>query len=184
MMNRARLIYQLLFLVFVFTISAAAASAQNSSDKRVRIRATAQIGQAAEPPRWGTIAYIEKEILRSVNYERARQGLKPLIWNDRVANMARLHSRHMADQHFFSHQDKDGQIVSNRANKAGITWTSIGENLIWFSGASDPVKYAVDSWMDSHGHRINILTKGWKQTGIGAVVAPDGSYYLTQVFLY
>jgi uncharacterized protein YkwD len=184
MMNRVSLICQLLCLVFVLTISAGIASAQNTSEKRARVRTTAQSGPTKEPPRWGTAAYIEREVFKLINYERARQDLKPLEWNERVANVARLHSKHMADQHFFSHQDKDGMIVSSRANKAGIRWTSIGENLVWFIGTSDPVQYAVDSWMDSHDHRVNILTKGWKQTGIGAVIAPDGSYYLTQVFLY
>jgi uncharacterized protein YkwD len=178
MMNRAGLICQLLIFVFIVAISATFTAAQNTSNKRLRSI------EASSPARWGTTAYIEKEVFKMINSEREKHGLKPLIWNDRIADIARQHSRNMAEQHFFDHRGKDGSIVSNRADRAGIKWISIGENIVTFLGASDPVRYATDAWMESYPHKMNILHKGWKQTGIGAIVGADGSYYLTQVFLY
>ena len=186
MMNRVRLIYQLLILVFALAISANHTAAQNNPDKKIRVTATSQSKsvQTDPPPRWGTTAYIEKEVFKLINSEREKQGLKPLVWNDRIANIARQHCRNMAEQHLFSHQEKDGSIVSNRADKANIKWISIAENIVRFIEAPDPASYATERWMASPPHKVNILTKGWKQTGIGAIVAPDGFYYVTQVFLY
>jgi uncharacterized protein YkwD len=177
MMRRAILICHLLIFVFALAISAESVSAQGRAGKRSRG------AEAQAPARWGTTAYIEKEVFRLLNSEREKHGLKPLVWNDRIAGVARLHSKNMAEQHFFDHRGKDGSLVSNRADKAGIKWLAVGENIVTFFGASDAAQYAADSWMGSPEHRENILTKRWKQTGIGAVVSSDGSYFLTQVFL-
>jgi uncharacterized protein YkwD len=190
MMNRASLICQLLFILTVLSAGASSASAQDTALSRRRVFKTAQsvpvkvAAKSAPAARWGTTAYIESEIFKLINGEREKHGLSSLFWNEQIADIARRHSRDMADRQYFSHKERDGSLVSKRADKANIQWNSIAENIIWFIGMPDPAGYAADGWMNSEGHRENILTKGWKQTGVGAAVGPDGSYYITQVFLY
>jgi uncharacterized protein YkwD len=76
-------------------------------------------------------------------------------------------------------------MVSDRAKSVvSRTWYSIGENIAFNKGFGKPVEMACQHWMTSPGHRSNILDPYWKESGIGAAFAPDGSFYLTQVFIY
>jgi uncharacterized protein YkwD len=191
MMNRASLICQLLFVLTILSAGASSASAQEDtalSRRRIfKTAPSAPVKAAVKPApaaRWGTTAYIESEIFKLINRERQKHGLSSLLWSQQITDIARRHSRDMADHQYFSHKGRNGSLVSKRADNANIQWNSIAENIIWFIGMPDPAGYAAEGWMNSRGHRENILTKGWKQTGIGAAVGPDGSYYITQVFLY
>jgi uncharacterized protein YkwD len=190
MMNRASLICQLLFVLAMLSAGAISVSAQDTATSRRRVFTIAQsapvkvASKSAPVARWGTAAYVENEIFKQINGERRKRGLSQLMWNEQIADLARRHSRDMADRHYFSHKERDGSMVGKRADKANIPWNAVAENIIWFIGMPDPAGYATDGWMNSPGHRENILTKGWKQTGVGAIVGPDGSYYITQVFIY
>ena len=184
-MNRAILICQLLFFSFFLGISVSDVSAQTASGRGRRSSAitasrTVRIGSLDRLP---SASQIEKEAFDLINNERRKKGLHPLIWSDRIARVARTHSKNMADQRFFSHRGKDGSTVSDRANKAGVKWAGIGENIVYFNGSREPADFAVRCWMDSRGHKQNILNKNWQESGIGVTVTPDGTYYLTQVFL-
>jgi uncharacterized protein YkwD len=190
MMNRASLICQLLFVLTVPFAGVFSISAQDTALSRRHVFTIAQSAPVKVAPktapgaRWGTTAYIESEIFTQINGERKKHGLGQLRWNEQIADLARRHSRDMADRHYFSHKERDGSMVGKRADKANIPWNAVAENIIWFVGMPDPAGYATDGWMKSPGHRENILIKGWKQTGVGVMVGPDGSYYITQVFLY
>lgn len=127
---------------------------------------------------------IEKDVFHMINAERRKKGLSQLAWNDRAAKTARQHSKNMMQQGFFSHRGKDGSLVGTRATRLGVQWQGIGENLVYFRNYQDPAEFAVKSWMNSSGHKKNILAQNWIETGIGAVVADDGTYFLTQVFFY
>lgn len=186
MMNRASLICQLLLPAFILSINAADIFAQNTSGKRGRravITAKSRPVHVGYPDRAESVSSIEKQVFQLINYERAKRGLGSLIWNDRAAKAARLHSKNMAEQNFFSHRGRDGSMVSDRANRFGVRWESIGENIVYFRGFSEPARFAAHTWMDSSEHKKNILNKRWQETGIGAIVAPDGTYFLTQVFI-
>jgi uncharacterized protein YkwD len=126
---------------------------------------------------------LEKTALQLINEQRAQQGLSALVWNDKLARVARLHSENMAHYKFFNHRGLDGLMVNERADNLGIEWQAIGENIAYNRGYDDPVGFTVKRWMDSPSHKENILDKRWKETGIGVIVTPDGTYYLTQVFL-
>ena len=138
---------------------------------------TAAAGKAA-------IAGFERSVFDLINRKRAEAGLKVLVWNEDVAQIARIHSENMANYKFFDHAGRDGKMVNNRADAVGLTkWRSIGENIAYNRGYASPLEFVVESWMKSAGHRTNILNNNWQETGIGIAVTGDGTYYFTQVFL-
>ncbi|MEP7214499.1 MAG: CAP domain-containing protein [Acidobacteriota bacterium] len=136
------------------------------------------------PVRYGANYDLERRIFGMLNEVRAENGLSPLIWDDQVAELARVHSQSMADYKFFSHKDMDGMTVDGRAESYGLTgWRGIGENIATMRGQSDPAAIAVKTWMQSPGHRQNILGGRWNDSAVGIAVANDGTYYFTQVFM-
>jgi uncharacterized protein YkwD len=126
----------------------------------------------------------EKQTFALINQKRAEFGLQPIVWSDEVAKIARLHSENMAKYNFFSHTGIDGKMVNDRADLLGITkWTAMGENIAYNRGYQKPLECAVEKWMESPGHRENLLNDRWKESAIGIAVTADGTYYFTQVFL-
>lgn len=127
---------------------------------------------------------IEHRVFDLVNQRRSAAGLPLLAWSDGVAGVARVHSKNMADLKFFSHTGADGKKVNNRADALGVRrWRSLGENIAYNRGFKSPLESAVQSWMNSPGHRDNMLKNDWQESGIGVVITADGTYYFTQVFL-
>jgi uncharacterized protein YkwD len=119
-----------------------------------------------------------------INRKRIENGAAPLAWNEELAEVARLHSRNMAEFHFFSHRGLDNKFVSDRADQLKLrNWRAIGENIAFNRGFDDPIAKAVELWLGSQSHRRNLLDAAWKESAVGIAVADDGSYYLTQVFL-
>lgn len=126
----------------------------------------------------------ERQAFGILNEQRCAAGLPPLQWNEDMARAARLHSENMARGKFFSHTGLDGSKVGDRAETfAERTWHGIGENIAFNKGFKQPVESACQQWMNSPGHRANLLNGGWSESGVGAAFAPDGSFYITQVFI-
>ena len=126
----------------------------------------------------------EFEIFRLVNSERAKQRLRPLVWDDDVANVARDHSRQMGRQGFFAHQDPRGRTVVERAEGRDVRgWSKIGENLFMCDEVDEFERYSVRGWLKSPSHRRNMLNREWSTTGIGIYRSRDGRIYVTQVFI-
>lgn len=127
---------------------------------------------------------LERHTFELLNVERASRGLDELVWDDRVAEVARLHSRSMASEKYFSHRGNDGSMVDDRADRLGMSkWTAIGENIAFLRGYEDPATFAVEKWMNSTSHRKNLLGNRWSRSAVGVAVAADGAYYFTQVFV-
>ncbi len=120
-----------------------------------------------------------------VNESRLRNGLPALIWLEDLAELAQLHSQNMAQNRFFNHVDTDGLRVSARQRKyqPQLLLSGIGENLYRSQSSSrifDP-KRSAQSWMNSPGHRENILNQNFTHGGVG-VYLKDDRIYVTQVF--
>ena len=127
---------------------------------------------------------IEQEAFDLVNGERVNAGLSALTMRQDLRAVARAHSEDMLARNFFSHTNPDGASPFDRMTAAGVTYSTAAENIAWNSGygASDTASVTVDGWMNSAGHRANILTAAFTYTGMG--VATDGTqYYFTQVFI-
>ncbi|HEV7701133.1 MAG TPA: CAP domain-containing protein [Pyrinomonadaceae bacterium] len=162
--------------------------AQNNAPVPIRLASADNIEDLFRPRRVVTgavnVKSVEHAAFDLVNRKREESGLQPLIWSDELETVARLHSGNMAEFQFFSHRGLDNKMVSDRADDAKVgTWRSIGENIAFNRGFQDPITKAVDLWLDSPGHRRNMLNCDWKESAIGVAVAEDGSYYFTQVFL-
>lgn len=183
-MSKLTAIFFLILLAF-----ASAASTQTNHKLRASARAEiSDLSRARIAPRSAksaaSISSTEKETFNLINRERADARLQPLVWNEQLAAIARLHSRDMAESRLFSHRGSDGSMVDDRADKLGIHgWRAIGENIAFMRGFEDPANFAVDRWMRSAEHRRNLLDRRWNETGVGVAILPDGSYYFTQVFL-
>ncbi|MGW9436495.1 CAP domain-containing protein [Streptomyces sp. NPDC055607] len=121
----------------------------------------------------------EAEVLRLVNTERATVGCTPVTADARLASLAGAFSADMAARGFFDHTDPDGNTPWARAQKVGVS-TLAGENIA--RGQADAAA-VMESWMNSDGHRANILNCDFKTMGVG-VYFGDGGPWWTQDFGY
>ena len=123
----------------------------------------------------------ETAVLDLVNQQRAAQNLRPLNWNNQLHEAARDHSEDMAANNYFSHTSLDGRTAWDRMEDAGYQWGSAGENIA--AGYSTP-QAVVNGWMNSAGHRQNILSPGYCDLGVGYAYDPSSTYdhYWTQDF--
>ncbi len=126
---------------------------------------------------------LERQAYRAVNDVRRRRGLAELTYNERLAEIARSHSRDMARRMYFGHQSPEGHEAADRLLSGGVGYRRVGENLASNRGAIDPVGTAVDSWMGSPAHRANILEADYRETGLGVAIDEEGSVIFTQLFL-
>ncbi len=127
---------------------------------------------------------LERRIFEQVNRVRQHYGCSPLIANPRLDEAARRHSARMAAMDFFSHTDPDGQTVVERLRAVGIDrFKAVGENIFYGQDLSDVVHVVVEGWLKSPSHRENLLSKGYRQAGVGVAHGPDGSIYVTQDYL-
>ena len=126
---------------------------------------------------------LERSTIDAVNEVRVEHGLRPLTENESLARVARRHSEEMARYDFFSHKGRDGSQVADRVRGEHIGYITVAENIQTNKGYDDPVLVAVESWMDSKGHRKNILDGGFRQTAVGVAMTEDATYYFTQLFL-
>ena len=165
-------------------ISEPSAAAALSRPRRVKPEASAA---AAVEPAASNIAgpnSIERRAFEQTNAVRVENGLQPVSWDAELCRMARAHSQRMAEENFFSHKSPEGMELKQRARANGIMhFRVIGENIAYNKGYNDPGGFAVERWMVSSGHRANILYVGFQSGAIGSYVAPDGSVYLTQIFI-
>jgi uncharacterized protein YkwD len=84
----------------------------------------------------------------------------------------------------FDHRDPRLGDVDQRLNRFRIEWRACGENIFMLSGYSNPAQVAVQGWMDSPGHRANILQEEFTHAGVGVYYRKrDKHYYLTQIFI-
>lgn len=125
------------------------------------------------------LARAEAEVITLTNAERARAGLRPLAADPHLHSAARAHCADMAARAFYSHTSPEGGQPWDRAAAAGSTRRSIGENIA--CGQRSPAE-VVDGWMNSPGHRANILKPQFTHIGAGfAGGGPAGTYW-TQLF--
>lgn len=120
----------------------------------------------------------EAQVLEIVNEERTANGCDPVVMNNQLAEAARLHSQDQGEHTNMSHTGSDGSDFVERAREAGYA-SPIGENV----AMGYPTAAAVmDGWMNSSGHRANILNCDAKAMGVGVATGADGRLYWTQVF--
>jgi uncharacterized YkwD family protein/spore coat assembly protein SafA len=122
----------------------------------------------------------ESEVVRLVNVERAKQGLQLLTENWQLSRVARYKSADMAKLGYFSHTSPTYGSPFTMMENFGITFTSAGENIAM--GQRSPQE-VMNAWMNSPGHRANILSPSFSQIGVGLAQSSSGQYYWTQMFI-
>lgn len=127
---------------------------------------------------------LERNIIALTNSERTRRGLAACSMDEQLADVARMHSADMLKRNFFSHDNPDGLAPQDRVKKGYPTMIGgVGENIAYLEGYPDGelAKRFVSNWMNSPGHRANILKGDYKSMGLG--IARLGNRVIaTQVF--
>lgn len=119
----------------------------------------------------------EQEVVRLVNAQRAQNGLKPLAENWELSRVARYKSADMASRRYFSHESPTYGSPYQMMRSFGISFRSAGENIAY--GQRTPAA-VVNAWMNSSGHRANILSASYTQIGVGYCAS---GHYWTQMFI-
>ncbi|MEK6743880.1 MAG: CAP domain-containing protein [Nitrospirota bacterium] len=142
-----------------------------------------------------------------INRERGKRGLSQLAADNDLARIARGHSKDMASRRYFSHDSPEGHDFSFRYRQEGYTCslrigntvhmgaeniflnvrynsvTTVNRDAYYDWNSEEQIaETTVRGWMDSPGHRKNILTPHWRNEGIGVFLSPDDKIYITQNF--
>ena len=124
-----------------------------------------------------TILNYENEVIRLVNEIRSENGLKPLTANWELSRIARYKSEDMSNNRYFSHTSPTYGTPFQMIKAFGLSYRTAGENIAYGYRTSAAV---VDGWMNSSGHRANILNASYTQIGVG--YCASGNYW-TQMFI-
>jgi len=137
-------------------------------------------GDKVYVPLFSTIKRIEQEVIRLVNIERANRGLKPLAHNWELSRVARFKSMDMRDRAYFSHQSPTYGSPFEMIRNFGLSYTAAGENI---AAGQRTAAAVVEAWMNSQGHRENILNATYTQIGVGYASGGSMGHYWTQMFI-
>ncbi|SCJ96876.1 uncharacterized protein%2C YkwD family [uncultured Clostridium sp.] len=132
----------------------------------------------------GFMAEVESMIFNKVNEERSKNGLAPLSYNSTMEYYARIKSQDMGDRGYFDHNNPEGELITAQMQRNGVSYSSWGENIAYIGGVSDASTLAnqfMTNWMNSSGHRANILSSNFTSIGIG-VYKVGNTVYATQEF--
>lgn len=138
----------------------------------------------SDKPTSSFISEIEQSIFQQVNAERAKAGLPALSYNNTMQKYARIKSQDMGDKNYFDHKDPNGNLITVKMQQDGVSYQAWGENIAYLSGYtgnSTIAKQFMTNWMNSSGHRANILSSDYTSIGIG-VYKIGNKYYATQEF--
>ena len=135
-------------------------------------------GQILQIPQLeSTVSSYESEVIRLVNEIRQQNGLRPLAANWELSRVARYKSQDMRDNGYFSHNSPTYGTPFQMLSAFGLSYRTAGENIA--KGYASP-QAVVNGWMNSSGHRANILNASYTQIGVG--YAAQGNYW-TQMFI-
>ena len=117
-----------------------------------------------DEPQAPTAYELELRVFELTNIERMNRGIAPLTWSDSLAQAARLHSEDMSENGFMSHMGSDDSTPMDRMERVGFRFMRAAENVAFGQRTPEQV---VEAWMNSEGHRRNILDPELRELGIG-----------------
>ena len=129
------------------------------------------------PEEDAAVTQYEQEVIRLVNEIRAQNGLSALTYNWELSRVALYKSQDMVDNRYFSHTSPTYGTPFQMIRSFGLSYRSAGENIAY--GQRTP-QAVVNAWMNSSGHRANILSSSYTQIGVGYVA---NGHYWTQLFI-
>jgi uncharacterized YkwD family protein len=133
-----------------------------------------------QPTEQNNPATFEAKVIELVNQERQQNGLEPYQSNQQLSNVARTKSKDMRDKNYFSHQSPTYGSPFEMLKQFNVQYRAAGENIA--KGQQTPAE-VVNSWMNSPGHRRNILSQQFTQIGVGFAQNKQGETFWTQLFI-
>lgn len=150
-------------------------NASTTTTKNTNTAATGSKGSTTTADK-STSAYA-KQVVTLVNKERAKAGLSALTIDTKAEKAALVRAKEI--QSSFSHTRPNGSMFATALKEAGVNYNTAGENIAW--GQKTPQE-VVTAWMNSPGHRANILNKNFKHIGVGNLQNSSGAQYWVQLF--
>ncbi|MFI2711795.1 CAP domain-containing protein [Micromonospora sp. NPDC018662] len=150
---------------------------RTTAPSRQQQRSSAPSGTTARTTSSGGLSAELRQVVDLVNQERAKAGCKALGVDTKLTLAAQRHSQDQADHKTMTHDGSDGSDVGKRLDRVGYAWRAYGENVAWNQQSPAAV---MDAWMNSPGHRANILNCSFTEIGVG--VARSNGPYWTQDF--
>ena len=153
-------------------------------DVQIPFMSEGPAAQSIAPPAGCTNApdhdALTQDLLNAINAERAKRHLAPLRTSTTLMQVADFYSCRLIDGRFFDHVDPfDGSTVDTRVTDFGYAFQKVGENL---AAGHKTAKDAVNAWMESPGHRANLLDPAFTETGIAVKTGGDYGWYWVQEF--
>lgn len=127
----------------------------------------------------GDLTTDELEVFNLINAKRTANGLSPLNIDNELQNVARVKAKDMVDNNYFSHNSPTYGTPFNMMKNFGITYKTAGENIAGNSSNQG----AVEAWMNSEGHRANILNSSYNYTGVAVVKSTKYGKIYVQMFI-
>lgn len=139
------------------------------------------VGQIVNIPSQAPFRVMEQEVVRLVNEERSKRGLSLLNENWELSRVARIKSQDMIDNNYFSHNSPVYGTPFQMITAFGIRYSQAAENIAYGQQTAQQV---MNTWMNSSGHRANILNPNFNIIGVGiARKGTTGQLYFTQIFI-
>jgi len=129
---------------------------------------------------------LETRILKLVNQERQSAGIRPLSFSPQLAKAATYHSSTMATNKFFEHRGAGEAPLYDRVTASGLETDHVGENIFETSESANAAvaEECVQMWMQSEGHRLNMMSPEFEKTGIAIQTSDNGENYITEDFAH
>lgn len=150
------------------------------ANPQIKNPALIYVGQVINIPEPSSLLSLEDEVIRLVNVERVKNGLQPLKKNWEASRVARYKSQDMIDKGYFAHISPTYGSPFKMMEAFGLRFSAAAENIAY--GQRTPSE-VMNSWMNSDGHRANILSRSYTHIGVGAAKSYNGTLYWTQMFL-
>ncbi|MET7757396.1 CAP domain-containing protein [Streptomyces sp. NPDC005389] len=128
----------------------------------------------AEAPA-GRAARFVQDVIALANAEREKAGCGPLHSESHLRTAAQGHADDMSARGYYEHDNPEGRDAGDRMTGAGYVWSTWGENI--HRGPKTPAR-AMEDWMDSPGHRANILNCSFKDIGVGVTLTANGPWWV------
>jgi uncharacterized protein YkwD len=141
---------------------------------------TSACASAAATPSKQAIQLTRITTLCLLNRERRARGVRPLRMRKRLSVAAKRHSRNMVRKSFFAHGNFVARILNARYVRRRQAW-SLGENIAWGTGELATPQSIVNAWMNSPGHRANILNRRFRDIGVGIVMGAPAPVHASAV---
>ena len=162
------------------TTAAVPAKPTTAASAPAKPTAAAPVKPTTTAPAANSLGAYENQVVTLVNQERAKAGLAPLKINTKLAGVAERKAEDLRDKNYFAHNSPTYGSPFDMMKQFGITYTSAGENIA--KGQKTPAE-VMNGWMNSPGHKANIMNANYTEIGVGYVTDSNGTTYWVQHFI-